>query len=332
MSCIGIITLLLVCFGLFVPPVLCQGNQSSIGGMVFDPQRNPVTEVPVELMTDFNSVIRRVKTDGSGRFLFRSLASGRYVVRVLPLGTNFEEQTQDVEIGGVGRAGQISESAQVDFQLRLRRRSSDLNEVKGVVFAQDVPEQARRLYETAISDLDSVRLEAGTAGLENAVKLFPTFYLALAKLGLVYVGQQKFDSAKDAFSKAVAVNERSFGGWYGLSYASYALNQPAESVAAGQKALAIDKNSVNALFILGLSQRRLKMYVEAEKSLVQAKKLDKGKTPDINWNLALLYAHNLKRYNDAAAELEAYLKINPDAPNKEAVTKLIKQFRETPPK
>jgi tetratricopeptide (TPR) repeat protein len=109
------------------------------------------------------------------------------------------------------------------------------------------------------------------------------------------------------------------------------LNKPEAAVIGAQNALEIEKNSVNALFILGLSQRRLKKYEAAEKSLVQARKLDKGKTPDINWNLALLYAHNLKRYNDAANELETYLKNYPDAPNKEAVKKLIKQFRETPP-
>jgi tetratricopeptide (TPR) repeat protein len=145
------------------------------------------------------------------------------------------------------------------------------------------------------------------------------------------VGQQKFENARDAFDKAVAVNQRSFTGWYGLSYADFALNKPVDSIAASQKALELDKNSVNTLFLLGVSQRRVKHYEDAEKSLIQAKKLDNGKTPDINWNLALLYAHNLKRYKDAANELEAYLKNDPNVPNKELIRKLIKQFRENPP-
>jgi tetratricopeptide (TPR) repeat protein len=330
LSCFWIVTLLVLCLGALVPSV--SGQQSSISGMVFDQQRNPVSLIPVELMNDFNSVIQRTKTDSSGRFVFRSLSSGKYVIRVLPLGTNFEEQTQDVEIGGVGPGGRpVTESVQTDFQLRVRRNSSDLLEVKGVVFAQDIPDEAGKLYKTAISDLDANRLEAGTIGLENAVKIFPTYYLALARLGLIYIDLQKFQNAKDVFSKTVAVNERSFGGWYGLSYACFSLNQPDEAMVAAQKALELNKNSVNTLFLLGISQRQVKKFVESEKSLIQAKKLDNGKTPDINWNLALLYAHNLKRYKDAANELEAYLKILPNVPNKDLIMRLIKQFREYPP-
>ena len=154
--------------------------------------------------------------------------------------------------------------------------------------------------------------------------------MALTKLGLLYIGEQKFEKAIDVLTQAIKVNERSFTGWYGLGYSAYSLNKPEAAIIAAQHALELEKNSVNALFILGLSQRQLKKYEAAEKSLIQAKKLDKGKTSEINWNLALLYAHNLKRYTDAANELETYLKNDPEAPNKEAVRKLIKQFREKP--
>jgi Tfp pilus assembly protein PilF len=329
---IRIASLLILCFSLSVQPMFGQQARSTISGMVFDSKRTPITQIPVELMNDTNSVLQRTKTNGSGRYLFRSLPSGRFTIRVLPLGTNFEEQTQDVEIAGIGPDGrQLPDNVQADFQLRVRRSGGDLIEVKGLIFAQEIPDGARKLYETAISDLDSNRHEAGVTGLENAINIFPTYYLALTRLGLAYIGQQKFQDAKTVFSKAVAVNPRSFTGWYGLSYATFALNETSSSIAAAEKALEIDKSSVNTLFLLGISQRRIKKYEEAEKSLIQAKKLDHGKTPDINWNLALLYAHNLKRYKDAANELEAYLKINPDAPNKDNVLKLIKQFRENPP-
>jgi cytochrome c-type biogenesis protein CcmH/NrfG len=328
----GITTLLLLCFSLLVPSVLGQQNRSTIGGMVFDSQRSPVTQIPVELMNDFNSVIQRMRTDSSGRFFFRNISSGRYVVRVLPLGTDFEEQTQDVDIGGFGVDGRpIADSVQLEFHLRLRRKSSDIVEAKGVLFAQDIPQDARKLYEAAVSDLEANRLEAGVIGLERAIQIFPTYYLALTKLGLVYIGQQKFENARDAFSRAVALNERSFTGWYGLGYADYSLNNADASIVAFQKALELEKNSVNTLFLLGIAHRRVKNYEAAEKSLLQAKKLDNGKTPDINWNLALLYAHNLKRYKDAATELETYLKNDPNVPNKDAIKKLIKQFRENPP-
>lgn len=319
------------CFCSILSQGIGQPGRSTISGMVADSQRNPIQFVPVELMNELNSVIQRTKTDGSGRYFFRALNSGRYVVRVLPLGTNFEEQTQDTEIAGVGFDGRpLADNVQADFRLVARRSSRDVIEVKGVIFAQDVPPDARKLYEAAIDDLDNNKVAEAVTGLENTIGIFPSYYLALVRLGLVQIDQRKFEIAKGHFTKAVEINPRSFAGWYGLSYAAYSLNDTVSAITAAEKALDLDKSSVNTLFLMGMSQRRLKKYDEAEKSLLQAKKLDNGKTPDISWNLALLYAHNLKRFKDAANELETYLKINPEVPNKESIKKLIKQFRETP--
>jgi tetratricopeptide (TPR) repeat protein len=83
--------------------------------------------------------------------------------------------------------------------------------------------------------------------------------------------------------------------------------------------------------VLGLSLRQAKRYEEAEKALRQADKITKGLSPDIHWNLALLYAKNLNRFNDAANELELYLKTSPDKSQTDNIKKLIKKYRETPP-
>ena len=304
-------------------------NRSTISGYVFDQQRRPLAQIPVELINDVNSVIQRTRTDGSGRFFFSGLPSGRFSIKVMPLGTNYEEQTQDVEISGVNALGRsVSDNVQKDFYLRLPQDNK--NTVNAAIFIQEVPENARKTYEKAISDLDNNKVEAGVEGLQKALELFPTYYLALERLGLIYLHQQKYENALEVLTKVVTVNPRSFNGWYGLSYANYAQEQSAAAVESGEKAVSLNSNSVNALLILGISQRQAKQYKEAEKSLLKAKKLDKGKTPDIYWNLALLYTHNLKRYKDAANELELYLKINPQIPNAESIKKLIKQFRENP--
>jgi len=72
-----------------------------------------------------------------------------------------------------------------------------------------------------------------------------------------------------------------------------------------------------------------KQYPEAEKSFKQSLKyVDAANAPDVHWNLALLYSHNMNRYGDAAKELETYLKLSPDAPNKETIKKLIQDFKD----
>lgn len=323
--------LFLFCLVWFVSASAGQ-NRSTISGFVFDQQRRPVSQIQVELLNEVDSVLARSRTDSGGRFLFTGLSQGRFTIKVLSVGTNFEEQTQQVEIYGINATGRaMSDNVQKDFYLRLRQDGSRINEVTGVTFIQEIPEDARKSYEKASADLEDKKIDEGIKGLENSIKLFPNYYLALEKLGGLYINQQKYDNARDIFNRAVAVNERSFSGWYGLSYSNYALKQSGSAIEAGRRAVTLNANSVDAHLILGISLRQAKQYQEAEKSLKQAGKIAQGKYPDVHWNLALLYAHNLKRYKDAADELELYLKANPKNPNTESVKKLIKQFRENPP-
>ncbi|MEO6333822.1 MAG: tetratricopeptide repeat protein [Pyrinomonadaceae bacterium] len=303
-------------------------NRSTISGYVFASGRAPVAQVAVELRNDVNSVIGRTKTDGSGRFVFTGVPSGRFAVTVIPLGTNFEGQSQDVEISGIGARGQlIPDNPQLDFYLKLRR-GSESSGGSEVIFAQEVPEAAERIYKVAIADLDSQRTEQGIADLKKAIEIFPNYFLALERLGAEQLKQESYDEAAKSFSKAVSVYQRSFVSWYGLTYASFVLQKWQAAVDAAEKALEREKNSVNTLILLGISQRSLKKYDDAERSLLRAKKIDEGKTPDLYWNLALLYAHNLKKYQAAADALELYLKANPAIPDGTSVRRLIKQFRE----
>jgi len=55
-----------------MPGLFSGQGGSSISGFVFDPERRPVPNIPVELKAEF-STIGRVRTDGTGRFVFRGL-------------------------------------------------------------------------------------------------------------------------------------------------------------------------------------------------------------------------------------------------------------------
>lgn len=301
------------------------GTGNTITGFVFDPHRRAVAQVHVELLNDVNGILQRIRTDVSGRFVFRGVSPGRFQVRVLPLGTVYEEQTQEVDT--TGRPGR--DTIQIDFYLRLRK--SAVASSTSVIFAQEVPDEAKLLFQRAVADLDRDRVADGIAGLENSLKIFPEYYLALERLGLIHLTQQQYEKAVAVFRKAVVVNPRSFNAWYGLSVSHYELKQSEAAVEAAQKAVNLNSNSADALLALGVSLRQAKRYVEAEKPLKQADKITKGLSPDVHWNLALLYGKNLNRFHDAANELELYLKTTPDTSQAELIKKLIKQYRESPP-
>jgi hypothetical protein len=305
-------------------------GRGTISGYVFGPQRSPLGQVIVELRNDVNMVVSRTRTNGGGQFTFFGVPNGRFSVTVLPLGTNLEGQSQDVEIAGIGvRGTPIPGNAQVDFYLKPRSAPGP-PQISEVVFAQDVPEEAERAYEAAISDLGSERVDQGLKGLQRSIEIFPTYYLALERLGRELIKLANYEEAVKTCSAAVAINPRSFSCWYGISFGNFSLNNWQAAIDSALKALEIDKNSINTLIVLGISQRSLRQFEEAETSLLRAKSLDKTRNPDIYWNLALLYTHNLKKYQDAADALELYLKANTAMPEaeKRKIRTLIKRLRE----
>jgi len=64
-----------------------------------------------------------------------------------------------------------------------------------------------------------------------------------------------------------------------------------------------------------------------EPYLKQADRLADSKSAEVHWQLALLF-NQLKRYKEAADELELFLKVEPDAKDTELIKKLIKKFRQ----
>ena len=313
----------------FSASIEAQFGINTISGSVFNEARRPVPQTWVELVTEYNSFVQRVQTNQSGHYSFIRVPYNKYVVRVKPLETDLEEQEQPVELynqSGDARR-QMPMYQQVDFYLVRRKSGNGFPQVTGVIFAQDVPREARDLYGSVDSSGTS---DAAVEKLEAAVKIFPRYHDALLRLGTIYAEKQKYAEAEAAFAVVTDVNPQGFAGWYGLGHAQFSLNNPA-ALASLQKAITIDRTSVNGWYLLGLSHRKSKSYDEALKALLEAKKLDDGKTPDISWNLALLYYHNLKKPIDAAVELEHYLKINKNAKNKEQVKTLIAKFRSADP-
>lgn len=317
---------------LLIPSAQAQ-SRNTISGIVFDNLNRPVGQIEVELQDDLYRTLFRAKTNGSGRYIFSGMSPGRFYIRVLPFGTNLEPQTQEVEIvnffrqsssGATVASGSANE--QKDFYLRLKKEANLTPTVNEVIFVQDVPEDAKKAYEKAIDDLNNKKQKSAITELQRALNIFPDYFLALEALGREYINQNEYEKAGNIFGRAVKINSKSVFSWYGLSYINYALKKFDAAVEAGAQTITLNKTFPDAFIVLGQSLRALKRYHEAEESFLSAKKITSN-NPNVHWNLALLYAHNLNRYNDAANELELFLKADPKNPNAENIKKLIKQFR-----
>jgi tetratricopeptide (TPR) repeat protein len=293
---------------------------TSINGHVSDDRRNPLADLQVELLDDAESVIQRTKTDSSGLYAFRRLANGVFQIRVQTYGTTYIGQTQRVQL----ERGRSFE--QVDFVLVNKTKPSST--ASGVVFVQEVPAEARKEYERGTALLQKAEQQKeGLAALEKAVEIFPLYFDALQLLGNEYVKQQAYDRAIPVLTKATEVNRQAYPSLYSLSIAQYNLKQMPEAIESMRRAIVLNQQSMAANLWLGMLLRQSDKLSEAETYLKQADHLAASKAPDVHWQLALLF-NQLKRYKEAADELELFLKIQPDAKDTELIKKLIKRFRQ----
>jgi Tfp pilus assembly protein PilF len=314
--------------------VVPQGR-NAIYGKVFGESRRPVPDVYVELLDDVNSTLRQVKTDSAGRFTFNGLLNGRYIVMVRPYGTEYMEQSQEVTLASIsGARGSGSDTQHIDINLRVNERviTGPFAQGPGVVFAQNVPQEAKRFYEDGVRYLRDKKEHEGLESLKKSLEVFPDYYLALDRLGAEYAMR---GAGKPAYlqaglillTKAVEVNPGGFSSVFGLGWTQYQLGLNAEAIESLRRATTLYVKSPEAYLWLGMALRRSSALDQAETALKRAMELTSGKAGEVHRQLAGLYIDQ-KRYKEAADELELVLKAEPNVADAEKVRGLIKQLRE----
>lgn len=113
---------------------------------------------------------------------------------------------------------------------------------------------------------------------------------------------------------------------FSLGLSQYNLKQLSLAVETFRRAAALAPSSPYSHLWLGTVLRQAGKLDQAEAPLKRAKELSKNHISEASWQLALLY-NQLKRYREAAAELELFLKTEPNARDQERIRKLIIQLR-----
>lgn len=324
----GLFAGLLFAFVVLVSANSLFGQGNSISGHVFGLERRPVADVDVELLDDFSRTIQRVKTSSAGRYFFYHLPAGRYKIRVRPFATEYDEQEQEIEIinfvRGTGSGDERisgTTNEQKDFYLRLRRGASPVG-ATSAVFVQEVPPEAKKLYEAAVDDLKSKKSKEAYEALKSSIEIFPKYFAALELLGTEYLKAGHYEASQVLFTLATEVNTRSFSCWHGLAYSLYSQKKYPDALTAIDKAIEVNGSVPDGILLRGVLLRRTLKLDEAEKELTKAKELYGDSKPEIRRELGLVYSDQ-KKYKEATKELKAYLKARPDAKDVDAVKTML---------
>ena len=319
------LTLLLIVFAPYSFSASSRAFVGRIEGQVYDEQRNPVADAFVELANEVGSMIGHTKTSNNGRFSFFGVSGGNFIVTVRPYGKNLLEQSQAVYVGVSVRGN--SESVYVDFYLRADKKASQLRDWLPAesIFVQEVPADAKKAFQSGVKALDNGD-QGGLLKLEEAIKLFPTYFDALSRIGRVYVAQEKYEKGYPYLLRAIDVNQRSFASFYDLGFAFYQLKQYPAALKAAEACILLNGGVAEGQLLYGTLQRISGDYKGAEVSLLKAKSLSKKPNSEIYLQLALLY-NRVNRNAEAADNLEAYLKMMPDDPDRKKIRANIDALR-----
>src|SRR5215213_2708255 len=297
-----------------------------ISGTVYDRQRNTLNAVDIELQDEYYRLLQRVRTDSVGRYHFEGLNNGNYTVKALPFQYDLQDQSQYVEIQAISARPGDPGSMYVTQDFYLQPKKGGLRDAElSVVFAQEIPKEAKTAYEKAVGDFSKKRDLQAFDELKSAINIFPTYYEALKRFGTELFYRKQYNESYQVLIKAVEVNPRSATCFYYIGYSFYNLGKDynKEALRSLNQALGLDPASPQVLWMLGKVERSAGKFTDAEKHLLQAKKLSNSKTPEIHKELSQLYADDLKKYKEAADELELYLKSSKLKEEEERKTKIV---------
>lgn len=266
---------------------------------------------------------RITTSDEFGNFVFRGLPSGDYTI-VIDKEKHFEPFTQIVSV--IQPRGMPPQTYNLNIRLAFKGRA----EVKhGVVNAEfvNVPKRALVHYNNALEKAKKKDHPGAIDELKLAIKEYPSFMQAFNELGVQYLKLNQLENADEAFQSALRITPDAFAALINRGIANFMMKRYGEAVPILRKALKKNDQSAVAHYFLGQALANLGLFADAEKELLASLTLGNEEMKEAHRLLAIIYSSRGDK-KQAAAELEAYLKLAPDAPDAEKLKEKIKELKE----
>ena len=271
-------------------------------------------KVQLESVSNFSSM--STVADQDGTFRFTSLPAGDYTV-VVDAGSEYEKARESVSIYREASPG--GRSVQVAIQLYPKVDSSN------PIFA-GIPEKALTLYQKGSAAARKGDAKSAAESLSAAVALHPNFPLALSELGSQYLMLKQYDKAGETFEALAKLKPNDVSTHVNLGIVAFNQKKFEDAETHLRKALEMKSAGPTAHYYLGLTLVSTKRYDEALQEFEATVSNGGDNIALAHKYLGGLYMSTHKN-QQAADELEKYLKLDPKAPDADRIKGTIKDLR-----
>jgi Tfp pilus assembly protein PilF len=250
--------------------------------------------------------------DQDGVFRFNGLTPGDYTV-VVDAGPEFEKAREPV---GIYQG--TSKVVQVSIQLQPKIDSSN------PLFA-GVPSNALNFFQKGTAAARKGDAKAAAESFSAAVTAYPNFPIALNELGKQYMILQQWDKAGETYEALLKIKPNDTTAHLDLGIVAFNKKKFEDAESHLRKALELNSPGPSAHYYLGLTLISLKRYSDAVPEF-EATIANGGE----NLALAHKYLGGLymsQKPQQAADELEKYLKLEPKAVDAEKIKGTIQELR-----
>ena len=192
------------------------------------------------------------------------------------------------------------------------------------------PKKAKKAYEKGMQLAVKGKIEEAEKHLQEAVEEYPKYALAWYNLGRMQASTHDTTSARKSFEAAIAADSKYVSPYDGLALLATQENKWQEAADRSKQAVYLNPVEYPSSWLYNaLANYNLKHLDVAEKSAKEAIKLDgQHKLAQAETLLAQIYADR-GDYAGAADHLQAYLKLQPNAPNSEHLRQELAKLRAT---
>jgi tetratricopeptide (TPR) repeat protein len=256
-----------------------------------------------------------------GKFRFKDLASGTYTLTVSVPGQGEVQKTIEVSPSLADADGRVEVAVAFKPASGTESLSSRIS-----LRELSVPDSAKSEYAKAEACLGKHDVTCAIEHLQRAVEESPHFAAAWNNLGTIAYHAAQYADAEQYFRKALEADASQYAPLVNLGGVLLNLKKPKEALEFNRRAIRERPDDALANSQLGMSYFWVGEHDSALKYLKLARELDPAHFSRPQLMLAEIYLRRGEREN-AAAELEDYIKRHPDGPEVPEIRKRIGEVR-----